>query len=152
MVLRLPIWQPSSMKIKRLLNIRAFILEVRSCEMGQRQAVVLSNRRAGARSCHDLCLTHCHTPVCREIGTRVLAFLGPCSGATSQFPLSHLMSFGKSPCRSVLLLVIVLLGCTSHIFVRWWVRGVGKPPQSREAGWLPEGWPLSQPLLGCPVR
>lgn len=89
MVLRLPIWQPSSTKIKRLLNIRAFILEVRSCEMGQRQATVLGNGRAGAGSCGDLCLTRCHTPVRREIGTRVLAFLEPCSGATPHSFLCH---------------------------------------------------------------
>lgn len=47
MVLRLPIWQPSSMKIKRLPNLPVFILKVHSCEMGQRQAVVLHHRSAG---------------------------------------------------------------------------------------------------------
>lgn len=168
---RLPIWQPSSVDIKGLSNLSVSVPTVRPREMGQRPRGASTGCRAGSchavpstpggwvsgrggcggGSCHDVCPTP-STP-----GGWVSAHGGPTQGCGGQgatltsvprvYP-SYVQSRG---CRGP-------DDCPLLHLSHWGTRVRMLSHRSGDTGWLawrgsatnqlPEGWPLSQPVLG----
>lgn len=150
MVLRLPIWQPSSMKIKRLPNLPVFILEVHSCEMGQWQAVVLHHRSARQELPPPLPHLQPHASLQRSQNYRSLPSQGLLSAThTLSFIISsELCEITRQACASLLTTVLFERPLSLGVFAPGWARREGSHHPTPERSQLPEGWPLNSPSLG----